>query len=212
MSTTKVKKRPLQLGPEDNGILMTPEEFDRADFDELWVFELINGVLVVSPIPSEQEADPNEELGHLLRTYRESHPQGSSLDKTLPERYVRVGSNRRRADRVIWAGLGRRPRKNETPTIIVEFVSVRRRDRVRDFETKRDEYFSIEVKEIWIIDRFERNMVVFSRQGGKLRKRLIREEQLYKTALLPGFELPLARLLALADNWSSEEEQEQQAE
>src|SRR5437667_7849403 len=83
-------------GAESNGMLMTPEEFDAADFDELWDYELINGVLIVSPIPLEQEVDPNEELGHLLRNYQEQHPQGSALNKTLPERYIRLRNSRRK--------------------------------------------------------------------------------------------------------------------
>src|SRR5262249_32366540 len=161
----------------------------------------INGVLVVSPIPSEKEADPNEELGYWLRNYRDTHPQGSSLDKTLFERTVRTRTNRRRADRLIWAGLGRRPRLNETPTILVEFVSAGKRDRVRDYEEKRAEYLDIGVRDYWVIDRFRRTMTIFTRRGGKVRKRVVNEKQTYTTDLLPGFELPLAKLLALADEW-----------
>src|SRR6266404_4334641 len=124
---TKRAKEPITFGPEHNGILMTPEEFDRADFDEFWYFELINGVLVVTPIPLEEEADPNEELGHLLRQYRDGHPLGHHLNATLFDRYVKPGRNRRKPDRVIWASLGRKPRRGEKPTIIVEFVSSRKR-------------------------------------------------------------------------------------
>ena len=70
MATATLKKRARPLGPEANGILMTPEEFDRADFEEGNRYELINGVLIVAPIPSEGEADPNGELEYLLRHYR----------------------------------------------------------------------------------------------------------------------------------------------
>ena len=45
------------------------------------------------------------------------------MSGTLPERYVKIGDNRRRPDRLIWASLGRKPHKGETPKIIVEFVS-----------------------------------------------------------------------------------------
>jgi Uma2 family endonuclease len=211
MLATRKKKRSCQVSPEANGTMMTPEEFDSADFDNDWRYELINGVLIVSPIPSEEEADPNEELGHLLRSYQENHPQGAALNKTLPERYLRIGPNRRRPDRVIWAGLGRRPRKNELPSIVVEFVSGSKRDRERDYKVKRDEYLTLNVKEYWIIDRFERNMVVFVRLGGRIRKRVTRENQVYRTPLLPGFELPLARLLAMADEWAAGDEREPQA-
>jgi Uma2 family endonuclease len=195
MTALAIKRPTRFFGRESNGILMTPEEFDRAAFDENYRYELINGVLVVSPVASVREADPNEELGHLLRTYEETHPDGDALDATLPERIVRTKRNRRRADRLIWAGLGRLPRRNETPTIIAEFVSPRKRDRERDYQTERREYMAIRVKEYWVFDRFARTMTVFFRVGGRTRKRVLREHQTYRTDLLPGFELPLSRLL-----------------
>lgn len=209
MATAALKKKARPFGPESNGIVMAPEEFDRAEFVEGHRYELINEVLIVSPIPSEGETDPNEELGHWLRSYQEDHPRGSALDKTLPEGEVRTGKNRRRADRLIWAGLGRLPRKHETPSIIAEFVSARKRDRLRDYEVKRDEYLKIHVREYWVIDRFARIVTVFSCQGTKARKRVVREGQTYRTPLLPGFELPLSRLLTFADAWPSEEDEDE---
>ena len=89
---------------------MTPEEFDAVtDYDDRFVYELIHGVLIVSPLPGESERDPNEELGFLLRIYQYQHPQGTALDKTLTEQYIALPDSRRRADRVIWVGLGRVP-------------------------------------------------------------------------------------------------------
>ncbi len=193
------------IGPDANGIVMTAREFDTADFEEGWCYELINGVLIVTPIPLENEADPNEELGYWLRNYRDRDPLGSALDATLSERIVRTGQNRRRADRVIWAGLGRLPRRFETPTIIAEFVSARRRDWIRDYVVKRDEYMAIRVREYWVFDRFRHTLTVFRLQAGKVRKRVFSKEQTSKTDLLPGFELPLARLFALADRWTTED-------
>jgi Uma2 family endonuclease len=191
------------LGPESNGILMTPREFDRAEFVAGWRYELINGVLVVSSTPLRNERDPNEELGRMLRNYQENHPQGSVLNATLSEETVVTGKNRRRADRVIWAGLGRLPRKSDPPTIIAEFVSSGRRQQERDYKTKRKEYLAL-VKEYWIFDRFERIMTVFVRQGGKIKKRVVRANEEYRTDLLPGFVLPLARIIALANRWTDE--------
>ncbi|HEV3263306.1 MAG TPA: Uma2 family endonuclease [Gemmataceae bacterium] len=203
---TVTEKCLRQFGPDAAGTLMTPREFDRADFVEGWRYELIRGVLIVTPIPLEKERDPNEELGHLLREYRDRHPQGGTLDATLFEHTVRTGPNRRRADRVIWAGLGRYPRRGETPTIIAEFVSAGKRDRTRDYEEKRDEYQAVGVQEYWVIDRFNRTMTVYVRHGSKFRRRVLKEDQIYTTTLLPGFELPLARLFALADRWPEEAE------
>jgi Uma2 family endonuclease len=204
MAVLAIKTQRL-YGPDSAGVRLTLAEFDRARFVDGWRYELIQGVLVVTPIPLEQERDPNGELEYLLRRYREDHPQGASLNKTLYEHTVRTHKNRRRADRAIWAGLGRLPRRHESPTVIAEFVSAGKRDRKRDYEDKRDEYMAFDVKEYWIIDRFERTMTVFRKVGSKVKKTVLREHQVYTTELLPGFELPLARLGAAADDWEERE-------
>jgi Uma2 family endonuclease len=203
MSISEVETS-LRLDQTSNGMLMTPEEFDAVtDYDDLHCYELIHGVVVVNPIPSEAEGDPNEDLGFLLRTYQESHPQGSALDKTLPERFIRTHDSRRRADRVIWAGLGRMPNpKRDVPTIVVEFVSKTSRDRHRDYVEKRHEYLALGVVEYWIIDRFQRKMTVYRPDR---EPEVVGEGETYQTGLLPGFKLPIARLFAVADQWSDAE-------
>ena len=200
MVTSVMRMAPLRFGPDDNGLEVSPKEFDRGDFEEGWRYELINGVLIVSPPAAEAERDPNGELDYWLRLYRDTHPNGSCLDATIAEQTLKTNGNRRRADRVIWIGLGRLPEPFEMPTIVVEFVSKRKRDWERDYETKRDEYRAMGVKEDWVIDRFRRTLTVFY-VSGRVDKRVYRERQTYTTPLLPGFELPLARLLALADRW-----------
>jgi len=207
MSTARVRRpNTARLGRHSNGMLMTPEEFDAAtDFDELYSYELIHGVLIVSPPPGESERDPNDELGHLLRAYQSAHEAGSALDKTLAEQYVHLADSRRRADRVIWAGLDRIPDpRTDVPAIVVEFVSRRHRDRVRDYEEKRREYLAIGILEYWVIDRFRRIMTVFrGRPGpGEPAEQIIKENEIYRTTLLTGFELPLARLLKVANDWA----------
>lgn len=205
--TALLVQKPLVLRPGLAGIRMSPEEFDAVtQCDRAYRYELINGVLVVTPPPLEAERDPNEELGFLLRYYRTYHPQGSVLDKTLSEQTVSTGANRRRADRVIWAGLGRVPDPTvDVPTIVAEFVSADRRDWLRDYVEKRQEYMAMGVAEYWIIDRFARTMTVVRNHPRGPRERLIREKQTYTTPLLPGFKLPLALLLAVADSWQHPE-------
>jgi Uma2 family endonuclease len=193
----------LTLCFELAGARLTPEEFDAAEeSDDQYRYELIHGVLVVTPIPAESEADPNEELGYLLRAYRDQHAQGAALDRTLPERLVRTPAGRRRADRVIWAGLGRVPDPvNDPPTIVVEFVSRARRDRLRDYVAKREEYLALGVAEYWIIDRFRRQLTVVVSDPAGPREQIVAEGEVYATPRLPGFELPLARLLRCGDDW-----------
>jgi Uma2 family endonuclease len=205
----KTKTKRIRLTEASNGMLMTPKEFDAVtDYDDLFVYELIHGVLIVSPIPGESERDPNEELGFLLRNHQYIHPQGSILDKTLSEQYIALPDSRRRADRVIWIGLGRVPDpRNDVPSIVVEFVSKRKRDRVRDYEEKRREYRAIGVSEYWVIDRFDNTMTVFKKTSTSATGTVIKADETYRTPLLPGFELPLRQLLNVAADWTKSQTQ-----
>ncbi|MFO0958896.1 MAG: Uma2 family endonuclease [Isosphaeraceae bacterium] len=197
---------PRRLGPASAGIRLTPEEFDSCppeSWQDGYRYELIGGFLVVTPIAGPAEADPNDELGYLLRRYAEDEPGRSLLDATLPERHVAGNSNRRRADRVIWVGLGRTPNEQaDVPAIVIEFVSGRRRDAVRDYQEKRDEYLAAGVLEYWVIDRFRRTLTVYRPGPQGPVATVIGETQTYESPLLPGFVLPLGRLLARADDWS----------
>jgi Uma2 family endonuclease len=200
--TTKTKR--IRLTEASNGMLMTPEEFDAVtDYDDLFVYELIHGVLIVSPHPAEGERGPNDTLGYWLLSYRDQNPEGFRLDATLPEQTIFGSENRRRADRAIWLGLGRLPNLQlDVPSIVAEFVSKRKRDRTRDYEEKRREYQAIGVSEYWVIDRFQRTMTVYKSLPGELAELIVKAEETYRTPLLPGFELPLAKLLKVADDWA----------
>jgi Uma2 family endonuclease len=205
--STITAKQTAPYGPRDAGALMTLDEFEAADFERDHRYELIHGVLIVTPPALEEERDANEELGRWLRNYQESHPQGKSLNLTLPEQNVRTTFQNRRCDRVIWAGLERRPRsrgpvgRRDVPTIIVEFCSSRAADQRRDYEEKKNEYRDIGVREYWIVDRFRRLLTVYHRRGARWATRAIHEAETYRTLLLPGFELPLAKLLAVSDQY-----------
>ena len=199
------KKRGRVYGPDSNGIMMTPREFDRAKFFEGSRYELINGVLVVSPPPLESQRDPNDERAFWIRAYQYQHSQGGCVDKTLPEQTINTGKNRRNADRVIWIGPGRRPRRRDTPSVAIEIVSEGKRNIERDYEAKRSEYMHCGVKEYWILDRFEHTLTVYFASGRRPRKRVFPAGDVYTTDLLPGFQLPLAPLFDLADSWEDAE-------
>jgi Uma2 family endonuclease len=58
------------------------------------------------------------------------------------------------------------------------------------------------VKEYWVIDRFRRQMTVFRGR----QTMTFKEGDLYTTDLLPGFELSLAKLFAIAADWDESDE------
>jgi Uma2 family endonuclease len=193
----------FRLSAESDGTRMSLDEFRGVEqFDSGYHYELIHGVCLVSPAPGPGERHPNGILEHWLWQYQESHPQGKSLDLTLFEQEITTSHGIRRPDRVIWGGLERQPViDQDPPTIIVEFVSKSKRDRQRDYEQKREEYADIGAKEYWIIDRFRRVMFVsLSVTEG----REVGEGETYTTPLLPGFEVPFGKLLAIADRYADQ--------
>lgn len=203
---------PRRVGPNDNGRRMTVEEFDAIEqFDDEYRYELIEGVFVVNAAPGPVEVDPNEELGFLLRSYAQQHP--GTIDKTIPEQYIRTHHSRRRADRVIWIGLGRVPNiQQDIPTIAVEFLSAGRRSWQRDYVQKLQEYLAAGVKEYWLFDRFRRHLAVFRpKSDGGMETTVIAAGMVYATALLPGFELPVDRLLKCADDWIAVDTEEERS-
>lgn len=203
MPALQSPRQGLRLDAAANGTLMTQEEFEAvSDWDENFRYELIHGVVVVSPAVSIGEADPNDFLGYLLRTYQESHPNGSLLDLTAYERDIYIAGNIRRCDRALWIGLGREPDiRLDVPTIVVEFVSPGRRNLLRDFVDKRQEYLAGGIKEYWVLNRFTRLMHVFTPPVADNLERVVQESEVYTTPLLPGFELPLGRILSKAIRW-----------
>jgi Uma2 family endonuclease len=79
-------------------------------------------------------------------------------------------------------------------------VSESKRDRQRDYDEKRLEYMEAGVREYWVIDRFKRIMTFYHHNE---KEQVIPESDIYGTDLLPGFELPLAKVLAIADDWQA---------
>ncbi len=208
MSTADIATE-MRLIPASAGILMSPEEFDAVtDYDETVNYELVHGVLVVTPMASLAERSPNDLLGYWINSYRYQHAAGSCVVETAFEQYLSIRDNRRRADRVIWiTQAGRRPDPHsDVPTIVIEFVSAGKAAWRRDYIEKRDEYLEVGVVEYWIFDRFQRSMTVYGRMDGKTTEHVLSPKEIYRTALLPGFELPLVELLDKADEWRGADE------
>ncbi len=187
-------------GPEVNGLMMTPRQFDRADFDPDYRYELVNGVCIVAPLPDVHERELNDDWAFELGCYQES-PNGHFLDDTLPEHTIAMAADRRRADRVIWCGLGRRPKRGEMPTIAIDFVSMGRRKWQHDYEVKRDQYLAAGIREYWIVDRFKRTFTAWIKTATGHRTKVLHKGQTYYTDLLPGFVLSISQLMENATRW-----------
>ena len=73
---------------------------------------------------------------------------------------------------------------DDPPTIAIEFVGPRSRDRRRDYLDKRQEYAEVGVREYWVIDRFRRTMTVFRGAG----EELVVAEEVGQGVAVPGAE------------------------
>ena len=204
--STATELETITIGPEQNGICLSPDEFDAiSEYDDCFQYELIRGVLVVNPMPSPAERAANEELGCLFRKFRDLHPEGRFLNATLPGEYICLRGNRRRSARAVWVGLGRHPRPTvDLPSIVVDFVAQSRRHWRGEYAEKRDEFFDAGGSEYWLVDPFGRMMTVFHKAEAALEQHIVREGEIYRTPLLPGFELDLSKLLAVADRWRTQ--------
>jgi Uma2 family endonuclease len=70
---------------------------------------------------------------------------------------------------------------------VVEFTASRARDRRRDYVEKRQEYSDAGIREYWVVDRFRQTKTVFRGDNVEV---LLQANDVYRTDLLPGFELP----------------------
>ena len=71
----------------------------------------------------------------------------------------------------------------------------------RDYVEKLREHQELGIAEYWIFDRFRRTLTVYRGAPDKPVEVVVREGEVYRTPLLPGFELPMARVLAAAERW-----------
>jgi len=198
----------LRLGPHSNGMSLSPWEFGlRLSSTQDWRYESVNGVLIVNPPPSLEERDPNEELGPVA-------PELPGIASAKAIRWIQPSRNRRstsdpigrRVDRAIWAGLRRLPQQDETPTIAVEFVSEGRRSRQRDTRSNGTNIRAAELGVPRVLGSSTGSSAAdgyrFARARKDERRKPLPNIRPTTTPLLPGFELPLASLLALMDRWS----------
>jgi Uma2 family endonuclease len=85
-----------------------------------------------------------------------------------------------RKDRTIW--------RRWIPEIAIEIVSPRSGD--RDYVEKREEYWTLGVKEYWIVDARRGRVLVLRRGRNQWIEKPLKRDDVLETKLLPGFRIP----------------------
>jgi Uma2 family endonuclease len=197
------------IGADSAGVRMTPEEFDsfeEGEWDELYRYELVNGVLVVRELESDEICDLNQRLGNEFWLWMRNEDRAHEQFRTLPNRYLYLKRSRRLVHRMIWTGIHGRPKSTDIPAIAVDFLSPGTRYWKRDYEARCDEYLSAGVGEYCVVDCVDRTMTVSRQCGGRCQTEVIVENGAYRTSELPGFELPLKDWFAELDGWKRAQE------
>lgn len=189
------------LGLADHGRLVTDDEFEDAEFEPGYLYELIDGRLYVLPVPNPSENDLEEWLGYKLRVYAHQAPEFINKVTAKARVFVpgRPGTTVPVPDIAAYKDypfeLPARARnwRNVSPILVVEVLvdSDPHKDLVRNVEL----YLHVpSIREYWVLDGRddpdEPKLVVRRRRGRAwMRPRTIDFGESYSTALLPSFRL-----------------------
>jgi Uma2 family endonuclease len=198
MSETLVK-----IGPKDHGRRMTLAEFDHAEVQEGYLYELGRGVIIVSDVPGKRHLAMVNALRRQLTAYDLAHPgrihtiAGGGECKLLvegleserhPDLAVYKTAPDERDDDELW--------RSWIPELVIEVVSPG--SQTRDYSEKPEEYLRFGVQEYWVVDREKPQMLAHRRSAGRWSEKVAKADEKYRSRLLPGFELDLAAVFAAA--------------
>ena len=184
----------LKLTAHDAGVRLSAEEFASADFQEPFVYERVQGRLVVMSPAGPDHRKVSRPFRRELGLYWGLHPEG--VDDVDVEGWVATSPDDDRIPEIcvyLAGSASDQTVPHRVPDLIFEFVSSDRSDQERDYIDKRKEYHAIGVREYLIVDRFKSGVLVLTlRQGAEdFAERRLQPGDDYTTALLPGLTVAL---------------------
>jgi len=198
-----MNKTITKIGPADRGRRMSLEEFDDAEGQEGYLYELSRGIVTVTDVPRKRHLLLVRGIRRQLFAYETLHPDliqiiasgneckllVDDLDSERhPDLSVYLTPPPEHEDRNFW--------RRWVPEIVIEVVS--RSSRKRDYDEKPEEYLRFGVKEYWIIDAEKRAMIVMRRSRGRWAESTVRPPAIYRTRLLIGLEFSIEAVFKTA--------------
>jgi Uma2 family endonuclease len=205
-------KTAVKIGPQDHGRHMSLEEFDHAEVQEGYLYELARRVIVVSDVPNFRHLVQVKEIRRQLNAYDLAHPGRIYFIAAGSDCKILVSEleSERHPDVALYRKLPPSPTGNFwatwIPDIVIEVVSPGAESERRDYVEKREEYLELGIKEYWIFDADRDEMLVLRRSGDQWSPRTIRPGKIYRTRLLPGLEFDCALVFAAAQQAGDNEE------
>lgn len=196
LTTAALERRTKsKIGLHHHGQKMSLKAFEFAEVEDGWFVELARGYLVVSEVPSISHAMVVNAISRFLRQYDVTHEgviyailEGMNCKVLIPTR-----ESERHPDFAIYLTAPTEPRNRTAwrtwmPELIIEVVSESSRD--RDYTEKREEYWTLGVKEYWIVDPKLKQILVLRRGRSKWLEKKLGPADSCETKLLPGFQMP----------------------
>lgn len=179
-----------------NGLRMTADEYFALP-DDGSRYELIDGVVVMSPSPSVAHQRVSGIIFFELKTYVDAKGLGEvlfeidlKLDKGLAGRDIVY-----RPDVICFRGDATRQIDSRLqgviPAVVVEVVSADSAG--RDRKSKLTDYQRFGIAEYWLVDQVEEEFHFFQLRNGGFVEVATSGDQ-YESAVIPGFRLDLARV------------------
>ena len=181
----------LKLRASDQGRRMRLADFDEAETEEGCILELSRGIIVVSQVPQPHHLFMIDESQRQLLLYRQAHPDRIKVIAGRGECKLLMPNweSERHPDLAIYRTpppRGKNPWSRWIPEIVIEMVSPGSEE--RDYVLKREEYLEFGVKEYWILDADQREMLVLRRVRNRWVERMVTPPETYACHALSGFE------------------------
>lgn len=187
----------ISLAPQDAGTRLSADEFAGADFQAPYIYERVQGRLVVMTPAGPEHRKVSRPFRRELGTYWGLHTD--VVEDVDVEGWVATSPEDDRIPDIcvyLVASASGETVPQRVPDLIVEFVSADRADQERDYIFKRAEYHSIGVKQYVIVDRFKRAVLVLTWQEGDFAERHLGPHDEYTTHLLPGLRVSLREVFS----------------
>jgi Uma2 family endonuclease len=187
--------RQLKLGPDDQGRVVSDEEFATAEFVEPWKYERVEGRVVVMAPDGQQQVSSTNPWRDAFIVYKLNHPD--RIDDVVTNAWVRLGGTDRIGDIGICLVSDHPAAQipDRVPEIMFEIVSPGREAHERDYVEKRAEYHRLGVREYVVVDRFQQRVTVFTHAPSDYQERILTLAETYTSTLLPGLAIPLAEVM-----------------
>jgi Uma2 family endonuclease len=187
-------KTTIKVGPQDAGRRMSLEDFDTAEGQPGYIYELSKGVVIVSDVPGPPHLAQLNAIRRQLAAYDLANPNVIHTIAGGAECKMLLGEEESERHPDISVYKSPPPQENVWATwiadLVIEIVSPDSEH--RDYVEKRQEYLSFGVREYWIVDAGREEVLVLRRRGARWTERVVRPPEVYTTRTLPGFEFHCA--------------------